>query len=203
MNELNIHPLIKLPVIFFALVMVVSIMTIFISDSYLERAYESRESEKRAMRIWKNKIITAKQSNEMMNTYEDGYKKLLKNNIVGKENRLNWLETIQATTNARGTSLVKYNVASQQLVEDKANQHQAQGLKVYRSGMTIDMKMLHEGDLFAMLNVLEEKAQGLFTVEKCNIESTFNPLNNGGENMHANCELGWYTFKSTNNIGAM
>ena len=203
MNEPNIHPLIKFPMIFFMIVMVLSIIIIFISDSYLERAYESRESEKQAMRIWKNKIVTAKESNEMMNTYEGRYKKLLKNNIVGKENRLNWLETIQATTNARGTSLVKYNVDSQVPVEDKTNQHQAQGLKVYRSGMTIDMKMLHEGDLFAMLNALEDKAQGLFTVEKCNIESAFNPLNNGSENMHANCELGWYTFKSTKNIGTM
>ena len=83
MNEPNIHPLIKFPMIFFMIVMVLSIIIIFISDSYLERAYESRESEKQAMRIWKNKIVTAKESNEMMNTYEGRYKKLLKNNIVG------------------------------------------------------------------------------------------------------------------------
>ena len=195
MNKLNIHPLIKLPLILFSLVMVFSIIIIAVSSSYLEHAYDTRESEKRSMRIWKNKIDAAKESNEVLDEYESRYKALLKKNIVGEENRLNWLETIQSTANARGMSSVKYNVASQHLLVDKTGQHQAQGLKVFRSNMIIDMKMAHEGDLFAILNALEDKAQGLFTVDKCNIEKTEKILKNG-ENMSAHCELGWYTIRS-------
>ena len=195
MNKLNIHPLIKIPLIIFLLVMVFSIVIIAVSNSYLEHAYDARESEKRSMRIWKNKINAAKESNKVVGEYESRYKTLLKKNIVGEENRLNWLETIQATANARGLSSVKYNVTSQHLLIDKTGQHQAQGLNVYRSNMIVDMEMAHEGDLFAILNTLEDKAQGLFTVDKCNIEQNVKILKNTG-NMRAHCELGWYTIKS-------
>ena len=179
----------------FSVVMVFSIITIAVSSTYLAHTYDARESEKRSMRIWKNKIDTAKASNEVMAENEKSYKSLLKNNIVGEENRLNWLETIQATANARGMSSVKYNVTSQRLLEDKTRQHKVLGLKVYRSNMIIDMKMAHEGDLFAILNSLKDKAKGLFTVDKCSIEH-FEKTSKSSENMSAHCELGWYTIKS-------
>lgn len=198
MNKLNVHPLIKLPLMLFLLVMVISIVIVAISNSYLEHTYDAQKSEKRSMRIWKSKIYTAKESDEVIDEYESRYKTLLKKNIVGEENRLNWLETIQAAANARGMSSVKYNVASQHLLVDKTGQHQAQGLKVYQSNMIVDMKMAHEGDLFAILNALEDKAQGLFTIDKCNIEKTEKALKNS-ENMSAHCELGWYTIKSVAN----
>jgi len=201
MNDLRIDPIIKLSLILFLLVMISAVITIAASGSYLDDAEQARESAKRAMIIWKNKIDYAKQSNQIIEEYEKRYQQLVKNNIVGEENRLNWLETLQATANARNMSSVKYNVTSQRLIEDKTGQHQAQGLRVFRSDMTLDMKMSHEGDLFAMLNTLEDKAQGLFTVDKCNIESLAASSKIGSEKMHAHCELAWYTFKPNQNGG--
>ncbi|MDH5611341.1 MAG: hypothetical protein OEY66_02635 [Gammaproteobacteria bacterium] len=200
-KKLYIHPQIRKPLILFVLVTIFSTIIIAVSDFYLNNAFDSRESANRAMRLWKNKIDGSRESNRIINEYEKRYLDLVKNNIVGEENRLNWLETIQATANIKGMSSVKYNVSSQRLVEDKTGQHAAQGLKVYRSDMTLDMKMAHEGDLFEMLNTLENKAQGLFIVDKCNIENYGAPSKSGSENMHAYCELAWYTFKSADNHG--
>ena len=200
-KKLSIHPLIKQPLILFLLVVIFSVTILAVSDSYLKRAYDGRESEKRDMRIWKNKIDGSRESHKIINEYEKRYLTLVKNNIVGEENRLNWLETIQATANARNMPSVKYNLTSQNLVEDKTGQHQAQGLKVYQSEMTLDMKMAHEGDLFAMLNTLEEKAQGLYTVEQCRIEKLGNSSAKSSENMSAYCVLNWYTLKSAENNG--
>ncbi|MCK5002495.1 MAG: hypothetical protein KAS57_05695 [Gammaproteobacteria bacterium] len=200
-KKIKIHPLIKKPLILFLIVVVFSGMILTISDSYLGRAYDGRESEKRAMKIWKNKIDGSRENNKIIDEYERRYLTLVKNNIVGEENRLNWLETIQATANARNMPSVKYNLSSQNLVEDKTGQHQAKGLKVFRSAMTLDMKMAHEGDLFSMLNTLTEKAQGLYTVEKCHIESLGKLSAKSSENMHAYCELSWYTLKPIGNDG--
>ena len=67
--------------------------------------------------------------------------------------------------------------------------------------MTLDIKMAHEGDLFALLNDLS-KADGLFAVDSCDIEKISkevvdadNDMNDS--NMKAYCELGWYTFKGS------
>ena len=194
-KKVYIHPIIKRPLILFVVVVAFAIIITVISDSYLNHAYDGRESEKRAMRIWKNKIDGSRESNKIIDEYEKRYLELVKKNVVGDENRLNWLETLQAIANARNMPSVKYNVSSQKLLEDKTGQHQAQGLRVYRSAMTLDMQMAHEGDLFAILNALEEKAQGLFVVDKCNIEAS-SVTANSKDNMNAYCELGWYTFNS-------
>lgn len=200
-NTLNIHPLIKRSLILFVTMLIFSTAIITASNSYVEHAYEGRQSEKRAMRIWKNKIDGSRESNKIIDQYENRYLELVKNSIVGEENRLDWLENIQAIANARGMPSVKYNLSSQKMIEDKAGQHRAKGLTVFRSDMTLDMKMAHEGDLFAILNTLEKRAKGLFVVDQCVIEKLSNPSLNSNENMAARCELGWYTFKSAENKG--
>jgi hypothetical protein len=62
--------------------------------------------------------------------------------------------------------------------------------------MTLDIKMAHEGDLFALLNDLK-KADGLFAVDRCDIEKTSKKTVDTENNMKAYCELGWYTFRSS------
>lgn len=200
-KKLYIHPLIKKPLMLFITVLIVAIALVAASDRYVKHAYEGRQSENRAMRLWKNKIDGSRESNKIIDQYESDYLSLVRNNIVGEENRLNWLETIQETANAKGLLSVKYNVSSQRLVDDKKGQHNAQGLIIYRSQMTLDMKMAHEGKLFSMLNTLHEKAQGLFTVDKCVIENTGRKIDNSNESMHAYCDLSWYSFKSAEKRG--
>jgi hypothetical protein len=200
-NKIVIHPLIKRPLILFVAVLILSIAIIAISNSYVEHAYQGRESEKRTMRIWKNKIDDSRQSNQIIDEYESRYLELVKNKIVGEEDRLDGLENIQAMANSRGMPSVKYNLSSRKQIEDITGQHSAQGLNVYRSDMTLDMSMAHEGDLFAMLNTLEARAKGLFIVDQCNFVKLARTSVNSNENMTANCKLGWYTFKSTENNG--
>ncbi len=199
---ITIHPLIKSPLIFFIIVVMCSVVIVLVSESYLARSYDGRESEKRAMRIWKNKIDGSRESNRIIDEYEKRYFKLVKNNVVGDEDRLNWLETIQSSANEKGIIAVKYNLGQQNLVIDKTGDHRALGLMVYRSIMTLDMTLAHEGDLFVILNTLKDKAQGLFTVDNCNIEMHGEALGDGVGNLHAFCELGWYTLKSAENSGS-
>lgn len=193
---MSIHPLIKKSLILFVIVTIFAVTMITASGAYVNYVNEDRQAQNKAMRVWKNKIDESRESNTLIDEYETQYLSLVKNNIVGEESRLNWLETIQETANAKGLLSVKYNVSSQRPVEDKQGLHSTQGLEIYRSLMTLDMKMAHEGDLFSMLNTLHEKAQGLFTVDKCVIENTGTKTKNSNEGIHAYCDLSWYSFKS-------
>ena len=197
----KIHPVIKRALYVFTAVVSASVVAVVLSDSFVDGAYQNQQSEKRAMRIWKNKIDGSRQSNKIIDEYESSYTSLVNRHIVGEENRLSWFETIQTTANAKGMLLVKYDITSQELVPDTSGQHSAKGLEVYRSKMTLDIKMAHEGDLFAMLNNLDEKAKGLFTVDKCEIKKIETRLNENRAEMRSLCELSWYTFKSANEKG--
>lgn len=194
----QIHPVLRRSLFTFLIMAVASVAAVVTSGMFMEDAYKDEQSERRAMRIWKNKIDGSRESDRIIGEYEHSYIGLVKNNVVGEENRLSWFETIQATTNARGMPSVKYNVASQKLMQSSSGAYAAVGLQVYRTKMTLDIKMAHEGDLFAMLNNLEKKAKGLFSVDKCDIAQTGSktPVANVNK-MQAYCELSWYTFKST------
>ena len=196
----KVHSAIRGPLYLFLFVLIVSIVAVFVSEAYRDDAFDRQQSETRAMRIWKNKIDGSRESNKIIDEYESSYAQLVKNSIVGEENRLSWFETIQATTNTRGMPSVKYSVSSQQQVEDKAGRHKQQGINVYRSKMILEIKMSHEGDLFAMLNNLEDRAKGLYSVDSCKIERLLSGAKTTKESMRAYCELSWYTFKSAENM---
>lgn len=194
----HIHPVLRRSLFTFVIVVIASTTAVVGSDMVMDDTYKDEQSEKRAMRIWKNKIDGSRESNRIIGEYENSYIDLVKNSVVGEENRLSWFETIQATTNARGMPSVKYNVSSQKLLEG-SGAYTSVGLQVYRTKMTLDIKMAHEGDLFVMLNNLENRAKGLFSVDKCDVERmSFKNLIVNENKMKAYCELSWYTFKSSN-----
>lgn len=193
----HIHPVLRRSLFTFVIVVIASMTAVVSSDMVMDDTYKDEQSEKRAMRIWKNKIDGSRESNRIIGEYENSYIDLVKNSVIGEENRLSWFETIQATTNARGMPSVKYNVSSQKLLES-SGAYTSVGLQVYRTKMTLDIKMAHEGDLFVMLNNLENRAKGLFSVDKCDVERmSFKNLIVNENKMKAHCELSWYTFKSS------
>ena len=66
--------------------------------------------------------------------------------------------------------------------------------------MMLEMRMLHEGDLFRMFEELDKKAKGLFEIKVCNLqrESDMALMHTSevtDKNIRAMCELIWYTFK--------
>jgi hypothetical protein len=116
--------------------------------------------------------------------------------VVGAEDRLSWFETIQNTAKKRGMPLVKYSVSTQEALEERNLKREYRGINVFKSSMSLDVKMAHEGDLFALLNDLT-KADGLYTVERCDIEKISKKIVDSDNNMKAFCELGWYTFRGS------
>lgn len=190
----KIHPAIRPATYIFLIVSVVSIALVLWSHNLATDSEQKQLSEKRAMRLWKNKIDSSKRSNDLISEYEKGYMQLVKNNVVGDENRLNWIESLQKIANVKGFPSVKYNISSQQKINDSKSMKKLKGLAVYRSEMAIDVEMLHEEDLFVLLNDLEKRAKGLFVVNSCNINRN---NRKAGSGMRARCTLGWYTFKSS------
>ncbi len=66
--------------------------------------------------------------------------------------------------------------------------------------MKLDMQLLHEGDLYTILNALQRQTDGLFDTESCtinrnptSIESLLDSATN--KNFSANCEINWYTMQ--------
>lgn len=198
-NSLPVH--IRPAALIFISVIAVVIASVATSMAYRNGAEQSENAASRAMRIWKNKIDASRQNDRIIDKYEHDYLDLVKNNIIGEENRLSWFETIQHVSNERNIASVKYSVNGQKKLKTPALSQKYGGLVLYDSGMTLDTVMGHEGDLFALLNALQDRAKGLFTVDSCNLELSHPnniPVDVIGTNqMKAHCELSWYTIQAS------
>jgi hypothetical protein len=171
-----------------------------LSMMYRDDAVQRENSAQRAMHIWKSKIEGSRRSDKIVDKYEQEYLDLVKKGVIGKEDRLSWYKAIQDVSESRGMPSVKYAVVSQKKVSTPTLSQKYRGLALYRSAMTLDTTMGHEGDLFALLNGLQDRAKGLFTVDECKLE--LNRPKDADANvisinqMKAHCELSWYTIKS-------
>jgi hypothetical protein len=179
----------------FIVVLAVSIIVVSISFVYMDEVYQDQQSAKRAMRIWQTKINSSVENNQIIDEFETNFLNLVNQGVVGAEDRLSWFETIQSTAKKRGMPSVRYSISTQEALKESNLKREYQGIDVYKSVMTLDIKMAHEGDLFALLNDLK-KADGLFTVDRCDIEKASKKTVDSENNMKAYCELGWYTFRS-------
>jgi len=198
MNKLASHnlvtpSLIRAGIIFISILVVV-LTGVSYSYIYLDNVYQQQQSANRSMQTWRSKINSSVADNKVIDQFEKNFIKLVKQGVVGKEERLSWFETIQNTADRRGMPSVKYSISSQKLLKEDNIRQEFPGINVYKSSMTLEVKMGHEGDLFALLNDLE-KAKGLFSVDKCTIEKTNLRKSQSTNNMKAHCELGWYTFR--------
>ena len=180
----------------FTVTLIACIVVVSISFFYMDEIYQDQQSAKRAMRIWQTKINNSVENNQIIDEFESNFLNLVNQGVVGSEDRLSWFETIQNTAKKRGMPLVKYSISSQEKLSEKNIKRNYKGIDVYKSVMTLDITMAHEGDLFALLNDLE-KADGLYTVDKCDIEKISSNVVDTDNNMKAYCELGWYTFRGS------
>lgn len=180
----------------FTVMLVLSIIVVSVSYVYMDDIYQDQQSAKSAMRKWQTKINSSVENNQIIDEFESNFLKLVNQGVVGAEDRLSWFETIQETAKKRGMPSVKYSISAQKLLQENNLKKRYRGIDVFKSMMTLDIKMAHEGDLFALLNDLE-KADGLFAVDSCDIEKISKGAVDKDTDMKAYCELGWYTFKGS------
>lgn len=178
----------------FFIMLAVSVTVVSISEIYMDDKYQDQMSAKRDMRKWQTKIYNSVENNQIIDEFESNFLKLVNQGVVGAEDRLSWFETIQNTAKERGMPSVKYSISTQSILKEINIKREYRGIDVFKSAMTLDIKMAHEGDLFALLNDLG-KADGLFSVDRCDIQKVSKRAVDTENIMKAYCELGWYTFR--------
>lgn len=193
----NMTPMFLRALVIFVITLVLSAAVVSISYVYVDEIEQDEQSSKRDMRKWQSKINSSVQSNQIIDEFEANFLSLVNQGVVGAEDRLSWFETIQNTAKKRGMPSVKYSISTQLPLKEDNLKQEYNGIDVFKSIMTLDIEMAHEGDLFALLNDLS-KADGLFAIDSCNIEKVSKKVVDTDNNMKAFCKLGWYTFRGSN-----
>ncbi len=185
---------------FFLVTLVISSTIIIVSIMYRESAIEEKQIAANELSEAKEKYYLAIDRKKLLIEFENKYKKLEKTGIVGDERRLSWIDTIEKTTQLKKIPYVRYKINKQIKSTQNELAGSFPGVDVFQSEMLLDMQLLHEGDLYTMINQLDEKAEGLFDIRNC-IFSRVQRIQESilesktDKNFTTKCKLIWYTIK--------
>jgi hypothetical protein len=125
------------------------------------------------------------------------FQTLERRGIVGPEQRLNWVETINRTIARRKLFAITYEISPQQPLGTPVLPYQFGA-----STMNFRLPLLHENDLTAFINDLRQEAPAIVHVERCRIERA----SAGGDSSNSagllsDCVLTWITLQDTRTGG--
>lgn len=181
------------------ILLALSIMTglgLHFGGSLFERRHQARhaQAQQRLDAARQNRAHTAAEQ-ENIRRYLAPYQTLLAAKQIGEERRLDWIDALSRIREQRKFFPMEWDIASRRPYPF-TGLPSANTLKISASRMNIKFPLLHEGDLFTLLNDLRTRKAGLFALDHCDI--TRNPREKGkplqlAPNLVAECGLDWLT----------
>ena len=170
----------------------ISYAAYFYESQQLAKYEQSMSTLRSTHNLYKN-IVNDLDLLEQYRALYGGYKA---SGLVGEERRLSWIESLQGTNKVLRLPTLTYNLLPQ---EDFARPgfKAPRGVQVKSSPMQLSMGMLHEEDLFAVLEGLKLSIKNLFTVDSCEmrrISVIDNSLDTKRANINAICMIRWVTI---------
>ena len=105
---------------------------------------------------------------DLLDQYRSLYSEYKSSGLVGEERRLSWIETLESTNDVLRLPTLTYRLDPQEDFK-RPGFKLKRGVAVMSSPMDLTIGMLHEEDLFALLEGLRLSIQNLFTVDSCSI----------------------------------
>ncbi len=186
----------KGPIIMLMISILIAVALVIAGYQYEEMQHEEYQKavvELRAThRLYSNMVNDIDLLDQYRNLYSD-YKAT---GLIGKERRLSWIESLEATNDVLRLPLLTYDLNPQEKFE-RPGFKAKRGVEVNSSPMELQMGMLHEEDLFALLEGLRQSIRNLFTVDSCSINRPSpveSSLDTKRSNLTGNCTIRWVTI---------
>lgn len=141
------------------------------------------------------RYLDVDQEEKLLQEYFPQFVSLYNRGIIGREKRLNWIEALRQSGEKINLPSLRYSINSQEAFNPEFTVNYG-GYTIYRSSMELSLGLLHEGDLFELLDYLDENAEGLYTISKCTFNKNTNEIRfeKNYANISAACILNWLTI---------
>jgi hypothetical protein len=198
-NEID-WSILKGPLIIFSVCLIIA--SALIGGSYLFNKKLNNEfiKNKRIFQSISRKYLDVDQEEKLLREYYPQFVKLYNQGVIGREKRLNWIETLRQSGEKVKLPKVNYSIKSQETHMPEYNINYS-GYALYRSSMDISLGLLHEGDLFNFLEYINNSVEGTYTISKCefNMGSSKVIFEKDAANVNASCLLYWITIDMPGN----
>jgi len=131
-----------------------------------------------------------------MEQYRAKFSAFQSSGLVGEERRLSWIESLEAVNSRLRLPKLGYSLMPQEDFE-RPGFKPLRFVSVKSSPMQITLDMLHEGDLFSLIEGLEQEISNLFTVDNCTLRRKGQAgklLDTRKPNLTGQCTIRWISI---------
>jgi len=181
------------------LTLILGAIAVYVSDEMLNEAQQSKIIVDQEWSDAVRKLERTKNEQEDLQGYYHQYQNLVRQNIIGAEKRLDWIESVEKIRNRLNIFSVRYKLDPQETLDMVGTDLPGSSFDLHRSSMTLGLSLLHEGQLLSFIDALSEDAKGMYLLDSCILTRNdlirklkFTP------NLEAECILGWITLNEKN-----
>lgn len=137
----------------------------------------------------------AEAASYVLRDYLQTYRSLQASGHIGSPQRLQWLEALRKLGEENNIPGVGFTLESSKLIEPLEDPYWNEEIAVRSTDMTLTMQLSHEGDLYQILEGLDQKAPAVYNAEQCHFRwlEAFND-DIALSRLRGQCSLRWYTL---------
>ncbi len=184
------------PLITFAIAIAIASVLGFLGMQLAKTANQDYQQAVSSLRKTHQRYRELVNDIDLLEQYRNLYTDYKATGLVGKERRLSWIESLEATNKVLRLPTLTYNLQPQEDFQRPGLKVQ-RGVDVHSSPMDLSIGLLHEEDLFALLEGLRLSIKNLFTVDSCSLnrESGIErSLDTRQTNLRGKCTIRWVTI---------
>lgn len=158
-----------------------------------EAAYRQQESQLRSAHSKYEKLV---RDLDLMEQYKAKFSAYKASGLVGEERRLSWIESLEAVNSRLRLPRLGYNLMPQEDFK-RPGFKPLRFVSVKSSPMEVNFDLLHEGDLFSLIDGLEQEISNLFTVDSCSLRRKGQAdklLDTRKPNLTGQCTIRWISI---------
>lgn len=184
------------PLIMLGVAVVIAAVLIVIGYQYEQAQQEKYQGAVSKLRSTHQLYTNIINDIDLLEQYRSQYNEYKASGLVGEERRLSWVESLESTNEVLRLPTLTYSLQPQEEFKRPGFKPKRQ-VSVMSSPMDLSIGMLHEEDLFALLEGLRMSIRNLFTVDSCSMNrktAIDRSLDTKRANLQTICTIRWVTI---------
>ncbi|WP_333844439.1 hypothetical protein [Pelomicrobium sp.] len=141
------------------------------------------------------RLARTQEERKNLDDYYEEYRRLLARGVIGEEQRLDWIETIDRLRGRQQLFGARYTISPQRPFQPEIPLPDGP-IDLRASDMRLQLTLLHEGELARFFEALREEANGLFLLRGCQVKRAASGVAlRFGPQLEADCQLTWVSLK--------
>lgn len=184
-----------LPLLALLIAIIFAIGMVSYAQTYSEELEQKRQQQELQLMQARSRLQSSGQERESIIQYLPIYQRLIQQGFIGEERRIEWVDALRNIHQRERLFGIRYSIGAQAPYSLGYIANPAP-FSLYRSVMTLELPMLHEGDILLLLDQLRQVQTAAFLPRDCVITRNANltvPLSLT-PTLNATCELDWLSL---------